>query len=332
VTRPGIKVGLYFDLRNPAEWPSDPTRLHGFTIDLCQEAERLGIASLWFTEHHLFDDGYLTQPLVFAAAVAARTRRARIGTAVVIAPLHRPVEVAEQAALVDLISGGRLDLGVGAGYRLPEYRLYGASGQARYAATDAMYTEVRRLWSAGGVTPAPVQDPPPIWLGYQGPQGARRAGRLGAPLLTASAATWPDYRDALAEAGHPASAARMAGGVQAWVTDDPERDWPVVSRYLAYQVDSYRRHMTRETGAPPPRPVDPAVLTRRDPRGPLGYFWFGTPEQVADKIRDYVGEAPVETVFLWGSIGGMPEELVARNIETIATRLAPLLREADVRV
>src|SRR5690349_24695506 len=98
-------VGLYFDLRNPPHARVDPTRLHGFTLEMCEEAEHLGAHSVWLTEHHLFDDDYIAQPLVFAAAIAARTRRVRIGTAIVIAPLHSPVEIAEQSALVDVISG-----------------------------------------------------------------------------------------------------------------------------------------------------------------------------------------------------------------------------------
>src|SRR3954449_4464973 len=130
------ELGIYFDLRNPDRWHQDPSRLHAFTLELCEEAERLGAGSVWFTEHHLFDDSYLTQPLTFAAAVAARTRRIRLGTAVVVAPLHHPVELAEQAALVDLVSGGRLELGLGAGYRVPEYELYGVSGERRRTVTD----------------------------------------------------------------------------------------------------------------------------------------------------------------------------------------------------
>ena len=110
-------MGFYFDLRNPPQWRSDPAEVYGFTLEMCEEADRLGCHSIWLSEHHLFDDGYLPQPLTFAAAVAARTRRLRIGTTIVIAPLHHPVELAEQAAVVDIISHGRLELGLGAGYR-----------------------------------------------------------------------------------------------------------------------------------------------------------------------------------------------------------------------
>src|SRR5215210_489899 len=110
-----MRVGIYFDLRNPPAWAVDWSHLYGFTLEMCEEAERLGTHSIWLSEHHLFDDGYLPQPLTFAAAVAARTKRPRLGTAIVIAPLHHPAELAEQAAIIDLLSNGRLDLGLGAG-------------------------------------------------------------------------------------------------------------------------------------------------------------------------------------------------------------------------
>src|SRR5437899_7303956 len=121
-------------------------------LEMCEEADRLGCQAIWVTEHHLFDDGYLPQPLTLAAAIAARTKQARIGTRSVIAPVHHPVELAEQAAIVDIISGGRLDLGLGAGYRVPEFELHGADLATRYATTDERARELRRLWAAGGIT------------------------------------------------------------------------------------------------------------------------------------------------------------------------------------
>ena len=127
---------------------------------MCEEAERLGAHSVWLTEHHLFDDDYIAQPLVFAAAIAARTRRVRIGTAIVIAPLHSPVEIAEQSALVDVVSGGRLDLGLGAGYRVPEYELYGVSaagplrGDRRHGARGAPAACQGRRDAGPGAGPA----------------------------------------------------------------------------------------------------------------------------------------------------------------------------------
>jgi alkanesulfonate monooxygenase SsuD/methylene tetrahydromethanopterin reductase-like flavin-dependent oxidoreductase (luciferase family) len=322
-----MRVGLYFDMRNPPAWAQEPSRLYGFTLEMCQEAERLGIDSVWVSEHHRFDDGYLPQPLTMLAAIAARTKRIRLGTAVLVAPLHHAAEIAEQAAVVDILSSGRLDLGLGAGYRIPEYELYDADPERRYAATDHRAREVRRLWADGGVTPVPVQERLPIWMGYQGPQGARRAGLLGEDLLSLDPKLHPVYRDGLLEGGHDPGRARMSGGVQSWVSEDPEADWPLVSRHVGYQIDSYLKHMVQGTDQPVPPPVDPDKLRQRDPRQPLSYFHFGTPEEVAAKVRAYVADAPVDTAFFWGSLGGMPEEEVVKQVQLVCTRLAPLLRD-----
>jgi alkanesulfonate monooxygenase SsuD/methylene tetrahydromethanopterin reductase-like flavin-dependent oxidoreductase (luciferase family) len=192
-----VKVGLYFDLRNPPGWQQDWQRLYTLTLEVCEEADRLGIGSLWFSEHHLFNDGYLSQPLTFAAAVAARTRRARLGTAVMVAPIRRAAQIAEEATVVDLISGGRLDLGLGTGYRKPEFDLFEESLIGRYDRTDARVRKLRALWASGELKPPPVQDSVPIWLGYQGPKGARRAGVLGEGLLSVNGALLEPYRDGL---------------------------------------------------------------------------------------------------------------------------------------
>jgi alkanesulfonate monooxygenase SsuD/methylene tetrahydromethanopterin reductase-like flavin-dependent oxidoreductase (luciferase family) len=323
-----VNVGIYFDLRLPPGSETDRSRLYGFTLELCEEADAIGCHSIWLSEHHLFDDGYLPQPLTFATAVAARTRRARIGTAIVIAPLHHPAELAEQAAIVDIVSTGRLELGIGAGYRVPEFELFDADLGSRYSTTDECARALRRLWDV--VTPRPVQRCVPIWMGYQGPKGARRAGLLGEALLTATASSWPPYRDALVEAGHDPAAGRMAGGVNGWVTEDPDGDWPMVAEHVSAQFDSYRRHMVEGTSHPVPRPVDPEKLrSRSSSRGPLDSIVYGTPNTVAEQIVAMTSGAPVETVFLWASIAGMPEDVVVRNVRTICTGLAPLLAGHD---
>jgi alkanesulfonate monooxygenase SsuD/methylene tetrahydromethanopterin reductase-like flavin-dependent oxidoreductase (luciferase family) len=322
-----VDVGVYFDLRNPPEWRQDWSRVYGFTLEMCEEAERLGAASVWLSEHHMFEDGYLTQPFTFAAAIAARTSRIRIGGAVVLAPLRPAVQIAEEAVVVDLVSGGRVDVGLGAGYRVPEFELFDADLSRRYTTTDARAREVRRIWSDERMMPPPVQSRIPIWMGYQGPKGARRAGLLGEGLLSANPKLVEPYVAALAEAGHDPAAARMIGSIPGWVTDDPERDWPVVSRHVRYQFDSYRRYMVEGTDQPVPRPVDPERLRTRDTGRVLGSFLYATPEEAAARIREHTAGTPVEQVFSFTSIAGMPEDMVARHVETVCTKLRPLLAD-----
>lgn len=263
--------------------------------------------------------------MTFLAAVAARTSRVRLGTAVVLAPLHNAVEIAEQAAMVDLISGGRLDLGLGTGYRVPEYELFGADLRWRYAQTDAKAKEVRRLLSPGGVTPHPVQAEVPIWMGYQGPKGARRAGPARGRTAVGGRAQLASVRDGLQAGGHDLARARMTGWINAWVSDDPEADWPTVRVHMAHQFDTYASHGVEGTGQPPPPLVDPERVRAGTTDQLLGYIWCDQPATVAEKISAYTGDAPVETVLIFASLAGMAEPMVIRHIQTIATKLVPLL-------
>ena len=321
-----MKIGVYFDLRNPAPWRQESSRIYGFTLEMCEEAERQGVDSVWLSEHHLFDDGYLPQPLTFAAAVAARTKQIRIGTAILLAPLRTAVHIAEEAAVVDIISNGRLDLGLGAGYRLPEFELYGSDIKRRYSATDGCAKELRRIWAEGKVTPAPIQDPLPIWMGYMGPKSARRAGLLGEGLLSVSPAVYEPYCSGLIEGGRDASIARMAGGIQGWITDDPEGDWPVVSQHLKYQLESYRQGMVEGQDRSKPRPIDPDRTRARGLRDSLDGFLYARPEQAAAQIREYLHGLPVETIFFFASLANTPEDMTARHVQAIC-RLGRLLND-----
>ena len=320
-----MNLGIYLDLRNPPQWRQEWSRLYGFALDVCQEADQLGAHSIWLSEHHLFDDGYLPQPLTFAAAVAARTRRVRIGTAVLIAPFRPAIQIAEEAAIIDALSCGRLDLGLGAGYRQPEFDAFGADLRKRYTTTDERVRTLRKLWSAGQLLPPPTQEHLPIWLGYNGPKGARRAGVLGEGLLSIRPELYAPYRQGLIDGGHDPASGRMAGTVNAFVTDDPEGDWPEVAKHHAYQWDSYFDHMARDTDRVRRRPIDATRSREAGIRGGLSSLVYGTPPEVAHSISTYICEVPVETVFIWASIGGMREEMTMRHVQAICTRLAPLM-------
>jgi alkanesulfonate monooxygenase SsuD/methylene tetrahydromethanopterin reductase-like flavin-dependent oxidoreductase (luciferase family) len=321
-----MRLGLYFDLRNPPGWRREWAWHYARTLEWIEEAERKGIDSIWVTEHHFFEDGYLPQPLTMAAAIAARTRRVRIGTAVLLAPLRPAVQIAEEAALVDLISGGRLDLGLGAGYVRPEFEAFGADLASRFETSDARIVEVRRLLDEGGVTPPPLQRPFPIWAGYMGPVGARRAGRLGVGLLSLDPKLHEPYLRGLADAGHPATSARMAGVQYFLLSDDPERDFERVLPFLAYQLNSYRRGGAAGTGKTP-RELSVDDVRRRPGSGPLAELQVLRPADAARKLRANVAGLPAVECYLWASVAGMPDDMVERHLDLCARELRPLLAE-----
>jgi alkanesulfonate monooxygenase SsuD/methylene tetrahydromethanopterin reductase-like flavin-dependent oxidoreductase (luciferase family) len=315
-----VRLGLYFDLRDPAPWRAGWDHVHGRALESAEEADRLGLRSVWLSEHHLFEDGYLPQPLVFAAAVAARTRTVRVGTAVLLAPLRLAVDIAEQAAVVDRISAGRLELGLGAGYRVPEYEAFGVDPDDRFRLLEDRAREVRAMWDAGTVTPTPHQERPPIWIGAHGPRGARLAGRAGAGLLSLNPDLWAPYLEARAAAGGDVAGACASGPLSVLLSDDPERTRAEVRPFAEHQWATYDAY-ARE-GAPE-RPLT-RLFAQRAPAAPPPVQVL-TVGDAAAHLRDLAAAMPIDHVFLWERIAGMPDAIAERHVELLATELAPLL-------
>jgi alkanesulfonate monooxygenase SsuD/methylene tetrahydromethanopterin reductase-like flavin-dependent oxidoreductase (luciferase family) len=306
-----LRVGLFVDGRNPAAWHRPWPEHYARLVDIAVEADGLGADCIWLTEHHGFDDGYLTQPLVLAGAIAARTRRARIGTAVTLAPIRHPRHLAEEAAVVDLLADGRLELGIGAGYVPSEFELFGADIASRFADLDATFTQLRELFDQPGLTPPPVQEHLPIWLGYQQAVGARKAGRFGAPLLSIRRSVVAAYLEGMAEAGHDPSSARLAGDVDIIVADDPEIAYPRIAPHYLHQINSYSQAAGR-----PLYSLDDLGDRHGEGRArvAVNLTVLSVDEAVADVRRRTEG-LPVEHVYTWSTVAEMPDDVAARHRE-----------------
>jgi alkanesulfonate monooxygenase SsuD/methylene tetrahydromethanopterin reductase-like flavin-dependent oxidoreductase (luciferase family) len=180
-----VRVGLVATLESSPG--NTPSVVYRELLEDAVLAESLGYDCVLVGEHHFLDDGYCPAPLTVAAAIAARTSSLRVGSCIAVLPLHHPIAFAEEAAVVDVLSGGRLVLGVGAGYRRREFEGYGVDHVARGARTDAHLHAVLEAWSTSarhGVQPSPVQRPhPPIWVDAASPHGAARAARFGCDPL-----------------------------------------------------------------------------------------------------------------------------------------------------
>ncbi len=303
------RLGLYVDLRvPPGQRGADVYRA---TLDRVAAAEERGLEAVWVTEHHGFADGYLPAPLTAAAALAARTRSVRIGTAVVIAPLVAAETLAEQAAVVDLVSGGRLELGLGAGWREEEFTRLGADHRGRYATLEARLRELPRLWADGVVTPAPVQDPLPLWVGARGPRGARLAGRSGAGLLWLDPALLGPYAEGLAEGGWPPGTGRLGGLVNLLLADDPDAAKAEIRSAAGRNRASYRGN--DDAAARPSEAAFPRLRVRTGPDAAA---------ELAEQLAGLEG-FPVTDVFCFADLGGLPAPLVERHLELVTDVLRP---------
>jgi len=187
-----MKFGLYSSIASPPR---------GEHLDRCLDeviaearlAEANGFDSCFFGEHHQDKDGFLPSPLIVATAVAAQTRRLTVGTSVILLPLHHPVHVAEDVITLDLVSKGRVVLGVGIGYQSADFRAFAVPMEDRLALFEESVEILRQCWSGERfsfrgkhyvlddvqITPRPYQSSgPPLWIGASVPAAVRRAGRL----------------------------------------------------------------------------------------------------------------------------------------------------------
>ena len=194
-----MQFGLFGGARTKRGDGAADSHAYGDFITYVIEAERLGFRSIFLVEHHFTGVGQLSASLTLLAYLAARTRTIRLGTAVIVLPWHNPVLLAEQAATVDLLSGGRLDFGVGKGYRDYEFAGFHIPMEEATERFDEAIAAIRQAWTSPGrfshhgkrwrfddivVEPQPLQTPhPPLWLAAGSPDSIRRAAREGYNLL-----------------------------------------------------------------------------------------------------------------------------------------------------
>lgn len=321
---------ISFDMRAPA-FGAPAQTLYDAALDQCAWADDLGFDAVGLGEHHASEDGYLPSPVPFAGAIAARTRRILIRPNVLLAPLYEPVKLAEDLAVLQYLSGGRLEVVIGAGYRPYEFGMFGKTREDRKALYLRAFEVLRKAWTGQPfdfegreVTVTPVPDPPPrLLLGGSHKAVAKRAARIADGYYPPGGENWDIYRAECLALGKPDPGAtfKALGPIYTHVSRDPEGDWAKIAPHAAHVVQSYSDWTIEAYGraaGPFAGGVDTEDLRRS------GAYQVLRPEAAVEMIR---GLGPDRTFILTPLLGGLDPALAWQGLRLFEEEVWPHVRD-----
>jgi alkanesulfonate monooxygenase SsuD/methylene tetrahydromethanopterin reductase-like flavin-dependent oxidoreductase (luciferase family) len=290
--------------------------------------------SVSLSEHHFVDDGYLPSLLAMACVIASRTERLGIGTNILQLPLHHPLRVAEDALVGDVLSAGRLRLGVANGYREQEFAGFGTSTRHRKGRMEEAVAIVRQAfvdepfsfdgehWSFPELRvspPSPRPAGPQIWMGGTHPAALDRAARLGDGFLASTNDEVVGYLEACERHGIPAERRRTCRTAWAVVDEDPERALRELGPHMLHQVNEYIEYGFLKV----PRFEDPKVLVE------MGFYTFVDAAGAIDYFAD-AADAGVQEIHLFGVLPGEPVESGTERLQYVSEHVVPAFRASRV--
>lgn len=343
-----LRFGCLWSFRNP-EFNRVPWQdLYRSHLDLISDSEALGYDNAWLTEHHFVDDGYSPSLMTIAGAIAARTTRIRIGTFLVLLPLHNPVRIAEDTATVDLISNGRFDLGVGLGYRRQEFADQGIPHQERGARLREGIEIVQRLLSDEEVTidgkfsqlnkirivPPALQNPhPPIWLGAIAPKAIERAAKMGFHFQVVGPPSCVEHYDACLEAAGRNPQEYSTAQLR-WIHVAPSREqaWENSARALHHTASCYAKWFAEANDKPGDDQGLASIPSVDEMIAKQEFDMFGepaivgTPEDAKEMIADYVSRGRMTHMVCGMAFAGLDPHHIRSSMEIFAKDVIPAFR------
>jgi alkanesulfonate monooxygenase SsuD/methylene tetrahydromethanopterin reductase-like flavin-dependent oxidoreductase (luciferase family) len=320
---------LRFDMR-AKDGPASAPALYASALEMAAWGEERGCLALQVSEHHASPDGYLSAPLVLASALAARTQRVAIQVAALLVPLHDPIELAEQMAVLDLLSRGRVSYVCAIGYRPVEYAMFGREMKGRGRRLELCIQTLRTAWRGEPfefegrpvcVTPTPTSPGgPALLMGGNAPAAVRRAARLGLGMITRGGDPGLEalYHSACEEAGTtPGLFINPVGDAptSCFVAEDPDRAWAEIGPYLLHDARMYAEWLGDAGSITKSVAGDVEAL-----RAEQGNYRIFTPDAAVAHLRSH-------GVFLTQPLaGGIPPELAWPSLELLAGKVLPAAR------
>lgn len=331
-TRPEVPTfGLWYDFRNPEPWRRPLGALYRESVDQAVWAESLGFGSAWLSEHHFADDDYSSSPLTVAAAIGARTNRMRIGTNIIVAALHEPMRIAEDATALSFLTDNRFELGVGLGYHEREFAAFGRKVKQRPSLLEDAIAVIRHAWAGSGeaydgkrfsmpamtVTPVP-EVAPRLLVGAQSAVGIDRAARLADGVITLSNDHLPLYVEAVKRHDGDLAASRMYASQWVIVAEDPEKVWAEVGEHARYQMNSYIEWGSFEGPNQPSSFPDPQSVLD------AGAYRLMDASMAVNELVTLATDFPqIRDFHYWAQLPGESVESGSERVQYIADKVIP---------
>lgn len=332
---PPLRFGVAHDFRCPPGSLYTMADVYAQTMEQIALVDELGLDLVWFSEHHFVDDGYLPDFVPVAGAAAAVTKRIRISTDIALAPFVHPVRLAEDMAVLDQLSGGRMELGLGLGYAPHEFAGFGIPRSHRVSYTEECAAILRLAWTgerfsfAGKrwqfdnikVTPRTVQEGgPPLWMASTSQASVERAIRFDANLLPQGprSVVLDAWREQMRAAGRNPANYRVGIIRSCLVTDDPERDWPPVREAERYRMRVYGA-FAEAAG------LGGAAMFQEADRIPQRII-VGNVAFCVEELTRFIVEYGITDVVTWGAAPGLPPAALTPSIERFAREVVPAVR------
>jgi alkanesulfonate monooxygenase SsuD/methylene tetrahydromethanopterin reductase-like flavin-dependent oxidoreductase (luciferase family) len=329
---PELRVGVCYDFRNPPDSGVSDRVLYGEVLDQVRWLDQMGADLVWFTEHHFVEDGYLPSWVPVAGAMSSITENVRFGTDICLMPFNHPVRLAEDLAVLDNLSGGRVELGLGMGYAPHEFRGFGLPVNRRVSLMDEGIEVLQRCFSGERfsyegkryrfedvqITPGYVQDGgPPLWIAAMSEGGARRAARYDTNFLPQGLKkrSYDTWIDELAATGRNPADYRVGIIRSILVTDDRNTDWPLVRAAERYRMALYQRFF-EESGE---------GMGERGEAVPQTWI-IGDVEHCVAELQSFIEAFGITDIVTMAVPPGLRAEQMAVSLERLFKEVVPKLK------
>lgn len=320
--------GIRFDFRNPAIAGVDMADRYAAALEMAEWADRLGAYFVGLSEHHGSDDGYLPSPVPLAAAIAARTKTVRINITAIVGPFHHPLRLAEDLAVLDLLSKGRVDVVVTGGYVHSEFDMFEVALSERPKRMTECVTTIKEAWKGEPfefrgrtvrVTPAPfTPGGPKVAMGGSSEAAARRAARLGDGFMPSEPQFWDFYKDECLKLGKPDPGPYMGGDTRVvFLAEDPEQAWAELGQYFLHETNAYGAWQSESEVAAGFHLVPDVETLRAEER-----YRVLTPDQYAAELN---AAGPFAFALFHPMVGGVPPEAAWKCLELFEHQVLPQL-------